>query len=90
MKWKSVPKNIRVKRSEEESKWMDSSSAVFAAKSLVFTMFGKIFACLTLLYNPVMEMIDFRLNGWCVLSVFLLLASTCLRHERQNLIQFVR
>ena len=31
--------------------------------------------------NPVIEVVIFRLRGWCMLGVFLLSASICLGHE---------
>ena len=35
--------------------------------------------------NPTIETVTFRLHGWCMLGVFLLLAFTRLGHERQDL-----
>ena len=32
------------------------------------------------------EVVTFRLRGWCVLGVFLLPAFICLGHERQGLL----
>ena len=37
-------------------------------------------------FNPTSDMVTFHLHGWCMLGVFLLLAFTCLGHERQDLL----
>ena len=37
-------------------------------------------------FNPTIKVVTFRLCGWCVLGVFLLLAFTCLGHEHQDLL----
>ena len=37
-------------------------------------------------FNPTIEVVTFRLRGWCVLGVFLLPAFTRLGHERQDLL----
>ena len=37
-------------------------------------------------FNPTIEVVTFRLCGWCMLDVFLLPAFTCLGHERQDLL----
>ena len=37
-------------------------------------------------FNPTIKVVTFRLRGWCTLGVFLLLAFTCLGHERQDLL----
>ena len=37
-------------------------------------------------FNPTFKVVTFRLRGWCVLGVFLLLAFTRLGHERQDLL----
>ena len=36
--------------------------------------------------NPTIEVVTFRLCGWCKLGIFLLLAFTCQGHERQDLL----
>ena len=41
---------------------------------------GEIFAYVTV-SNPTIEVVAFRLRGWCMLGVFLSLAFTRLRHE---------
>ena len=47
---------------------------------------GEIFVYVTLFYfNPTIEVVTFRLCGWCMLGVFLLLAFTHLGHECQGL-----
>ena len=62
----------------------DSSSA-FPTGSLGFTIFGEIFAYVTIVFNPTIEVVSFQLHGWCMLGVFLLLAFTRLGHECQDL-----
>ena len=37
-------------------------------------------------FNPTVQVVTFRLRGWCVLGVFLSPAFTRLGHERQNLL----
>ena len=37
-------------------------------------------------FNPTIEIVTFRLRGWCMLGTFLLPAFTRLRHERQDLL----
>ena len=62
-----------------------SSSSVFPAISLGFTMFGEIFVYVY--FSPTMiEVVTFHLCGWCMLVVFLLLAFTCLGHVCQDLL----
>ena len=62
-----------------------SSSSVYPALSLEFTFFGEIFVNVTV-FNPTIEIVTFRLCGWCMLGVFLLPAFTCLGHECQDLL----
>ena len=57
----------------------------FSAMSRVFTISGEIFACVTV-FNLTIEVVTFRLRGWCMLGVFLLPAFTRLGHECQNLL----
>ena len=47
---------------------------------------GEIFCVCDRFFNPTIKVVTFRLRGWCVLGVFLLLAFTCLGHERQDLL----
>ena len=54
--------------------------------SLGFTILGEIFAYVTFFYNPAIEVVTFRLHGWCMLGVFLLSAFTRLEHECQDLL----
>ena len=63
-----------------------SSSSVFPAISLGFTSYGEIFAYVTV-FNPIIEVVTFRLRGWCMLGVFLLLAFTHLGHECEDLLK---
>ena len=57
------------------------------AITLGFTMLGEIFAYVTIFFfHPTMEVVTFRLCGWCMLGVFLLPAFTCLGHEYQDLL----
>ena len=49
-----------------------------------FTILGEIFAHVTV-FNPSIEVVPFRLCGWCMLGVFLLPAFTCLGHDCQDL-----
>ena len=47
--------------------------------------FGEIFAYVTVFnHHPTIEVVTFRLRGWCLLGVFLLLAFTRLGHEYQD------
>ena len=52
--------------------------------SLGFTIFGEVFAYVTV-FNPAIEVVTFRLHGWCMLGMFLLSPFTCLGHECQDL-----
>ena len=52
------------------------------AMSLGFTILGE----MRPFFNPAINVDIFCLHGWCVLSVFLLLAFTHLGHERQDLL----
>ena len=64
-----------------------SSSSVFPAISLGFTIFGEIFAYVIVFgdfFYPTIEVVIFHLHGWCMLGVFLLAAFTCLGHECQD------
>ena len=61
-----------------------SSSSVFPAISLGFTILGAIFAYVTVFFNPTIEVVTFRLRKWCMLGVFLLPAFTHLGHEGQD------
>ena len=56
------------------------------AISLGFTTFGWDFCVCDRFFNPTIKVVTFRLCGWCVLGVFLLLAFTRLGHERQDLL----
>ena len=40
--------------------------------------------------NPTIEVVTFRLRGWCMLGVFLLPAFSSLGHECQDLFESVR
>ena len=57
--------------------------------SLGFTILGEIFAYATDFFfflNLTIEVVTFRLHGWCMLSVLLLPAFTYLGHECQDLL----
>ena len=56
-----------------------SSSSAFPAIPVRFTISGQIFAYVAI-FNPTIEVVTFRLRGWCVLGVFLLPAFTRLEH----------
>ena len=56
------------------------------AISLGFTTYGWDFLRMWPFFNPTIKVVTFRLRGWCVLGVFLLLAFTRLGHERQDLL----
>ena len=68
------------------------------ARSLGSTIFGEIFpyvfgfrcccCCFFVVFfgSPVIEIVTFRLRGWCMLGVFLLPAFIRLGHERQDLL----
>ena len=45
------------------------SSSTFPAICLGFTILGKIFADVTV-FNPTIEVVTFRLHGWCMQGVF--------------------
>ena len=55
------------------------------ARSLGFTILGEIFAYVTI-FNPSIEVVTFRLRGWCMLGVFFLPAVTRLGHECHKLL----
>ena len=64
-----------------------SSSSAFPARSLGFTIFGVRFFCVCdRFFNPTIEVVTFRLRGWCILGVLLLPAFTRLGYERQDLL----
>ena len=67
------------------SKDLAVPSSAFPAISLGFTILGEIFAYMTF-FNPTIEVVTFRLHGWCMLGVFLLPAFTRLGHECQDLL----
>ena len=50
------------------------------------TVFGFFFGCFffVVFFYPAIEVVIFRLRGWCMLGVFLLLAFTRLGHESQD------
>ena len=57
------------------------------ARSLGFAILGEIFAYVTVVFfNPTIEVVTFRLRGWCMLGVFLLVVFTRLGHECQDLL----
>ena len=62
-----------------------SSSSAFQARPLGFTILGEIFAYVTVC-NPNIEVVTFRLRGWCMLGVSLLPAVTRLGHECQDVL----
>ena len=53
--------------------------------SSAFTLLDEILAYMTV-FSPAIEVVAFRLRGWSMLGVFLLLVFTCLGHERQDLL----
>ena len=55
------------------------------AISLGFTILGGILGYVSV-FNPTIEVVTFRLRGWCMLGVFLLLAFARLGHECQDLL----
>ena len=68
---------------------MTSSSSTFPDLSQGFTPVGEIFAYLNV-FNPAIEVVTFRLRGWCMLGVFLLPAFTRLGHEHSGFFESVR
>ena len=62
-----------------------SSFSAFPAISLGFTSSGEICVYVTV-FNPTIEVVTFRLRGWCMLGVFLWPALTRLGHECQVLL----
>ena len=67
-----------------------SSPSASPPRSLGFPILGESFAYVTgvflfvLFFNPTIEVVTFRLRGWCMLRV--LPAFTRLGHERQDLL----
>ena len=59
-------------------------TSAFPAISLGFTIFCEIFVFVTV-FHPTIEVVTFRLCGWCMLSVFLLPALTRPGLECQDL-----
>ena len=55
------------------------SSFSFPCRSLGFTIFYEIFSYVIL--NPTIDVVTFRLRGWCMPGLFLLLAFTYLGCE---------
>ena len=53
---------------------------------LGFTIFGWYFLRIWPFFNPTIKVVTFRLRGWCMLGVFLLLTFTRLGHECQDLL----
>ena len=70
-------------RRPPQRRW-DSSSA-FPSYISGIHLFGEILANVAFL-NPTIEVVTFRLCGWCMLGVFLLPAFTHLGHECQDLL----
>ena len=61
--------------------------SAFTAISLWFTILDDFFVCVYVtVSNQNIEEVTFRLCGWCMLGVFLLLALTRLGHECQDLL----
>ena len=69
------------------------------ARSLGFTILDEIFANVTVVvvggggfflfffpFNPTIQVVTFRLRGWCMVGVFLLPAFTHQGHERHDLL----
>ena len=54
-----------------------------------FFFFFLFFALFFVFFNPAIEVVTFRLRGWCMLCVFLLPAFNHLRHGRQDLLKHV-
>ena len=54
-------------------------------RSLGFAILGEIFAYVTVFLILPIEIVTFRLSGWCMLDVFFLPVFTRLGHERQDL-----
>ena len=53
----------------------------YPAMSLGFTILGEIFAYVTVFVNLTIEVVTFRLRGYCMLGVFLLPSFSHLGHE---------
>ena len=60
-----------------------TSSSAFLAVSLGFTILVEIFVYVNI-FSPTTEVVTFRLSGWCMVGVFLLLAFTHLGHDCQD------
>ena len=58
--------------------------SAFPALSLGFIIFGEMFTYLTVFLNPTIEVVTFRLRGWCQ-ECFLFSASILVGHECQDL-----
>ena len=52
----------------------------------MFFVFFFVFVFVFVFYHPTIEVVTFRLRGWCMLGVFLLSALTHLGYERQDLL----
>ena len=76
------PETISLTFDDTNSHSTSSSSYSSPAISLGFTILGEIFAYETV-FNPTIEVVIFRLRGWCMLAVFLLLVFSRLVHECQ-------
>ena len=51
-----------------------------------FTILGEILTFVTVSFNPTIEVVTFRLRGWCMLGVFLLPEFIRLGDEFQDLL----
>ena len=56
-----------------------------SARSVGFTTLSENFAYAAV-FNPTIEVVTFRLRGWCMLGVFSLPVFTHLGYERQDLL----
>ena len=67
-------------------RWLSSSSSSSAFPQLY--LWGSPFRVRlnVTVFNPTIEVVTFRLHGWCMLGMFLLAAFICLGHECQDLL----
>ena len=64
----------------------NTSSSAFPSYISGVHHFSVYFFAYMTVFNTLIEVVAFRLRGWCMLGVFLLPAFTCLRHECQDLL----
>ena len=72
------------RKEETEQGVQRKTSSAFPARSLGFTSFCEIFVNVTafvIFFNPTIEVVIFRLRGWCMLDVLFSFFFLCCRHS---------